>query len=365
MDCPAPPYAALKIEKGDDEGNLFEAISFITGGISNALYKVAPKADAGLAPVAFRIYGDNTENFIDRKKEVELMQLLQCHGFGPQLLGVFDTGRIEEFLKMRALSHEEMASPQYAPIVARTLRRFHSVQPQGKQEVRTPFARIYEWLDTAKEFRFEDPKKQEEFEAFDLQRLRREVLRVERVCQRSKSPVVLAHNDLLCGNIMVPDQRGAGFEGPANGTCSSDGSSSSSGGGQEMTFIDFEYSEWAPRGFDIGNHFVEYGGYDCVSSLYPSQEQAERFLRHYLAGDSCGPDEVDAAELARCVAEVNAFALASNMFWGTWCFLQASTDGAKWSSIDFDYLQYAQLKWGEYFKRRDAFLAAAEEAFLE
>ncbi len=26
MDCPAPPYAALKIEKGDDEGNLFEAV---------------------------------------------------------------------------------------------------------------------------------------------------------------------------------------------------------------------------------------------------------------------------------------------------------------------------------------------------
>ncbi len=51
--------------------------------------------------------------------------------FAPlQLLGVFDTGRIEEFLNMRALSHEEMASPQYAPIVARTLRRFHSVQPQ-------------------------------------------------------------------------------------------------------------------------------------------------------------------------------------------------------------------------------------------
>ena len=29
-------------------------ISFITGGISNALYKVAPKVDTGLAPVAFR-----------------------------------------------------------------------------------------------------------------------------------------------------------------------------------------------------------------------------------------------------------------------------------------------------------------------
>ena len=24
-----------------------------------------------------------------------------------------------------------------------------------------------------------------------------------------------------------------------------------------MTFIDFEYADWAPRGFDWGNHFCE------------------------------------------------------------------------------------------------------------
>lgn len=36
---------------------------------------------------------------------------------------------------------------------------------------------------------------------------------------------------------------------------------------------------------------------------------------------------------------------------------------AKWSSIDFDYLAYAQLRWGEYYRRRDEFLAAAEAAF--
>jgi len=26
---------------------------------------------------------------------------------------------------------------------------------------------------------------------------------------------------------------------------------------QVMTFIDFEYADWAPRGFDWGNHFCE------------------------------------------------------------------------------------------------------------
>jgi hypothetical protein len=36
---------------------------------------------------------------------------------------------------------------------------------------------------------------------------------------------------------------------------------------------------------------------------------------------------------------------------------------AKWSSIDFDYLAYAKLKWDEYHKRKEEFLAAAEAAF--
>ena len=36
---------------------------------------------------------------------------------------------------------------------------------------------------------------------------------------------------------------------------------------------------------------------------------------------------------------------------------------AKWSSIDFDYLAYAQLRWGEYRRRKDEFLAQAQAAF--
>jgi len=33
---------------------------------------------------------------------------------------------------------------------------------------------------------------------------------------------------------------------------------------------------------------------------------------------------------------------------------------ARWSPIDFDYLGYAELRWGEYRRRKAEFLAAAE-----
>ena len=77
-------------------GDAHIEISFISGGISNALFKVAPTAaaaagggggngSAALPPVAFRVYGDNTEQFVDRAKELVLMHLAHEHGFGPQV----------------------------------------------------------------------------------------------------------------------------------------------------------------------------------------------------------------------------------------------------------------------------------------
>lgn len=49
-----------------------------------------------------------------------------------------------------------------------------------------------------------------------------------------------------------------------------------------LQFIDFEYGAYNPRGFDIGNHFNEWAGFDCDYALYPDELQQRRFLRNYL-----------------------------------------------------------------------------------
>jgi ethanolamine kinase len=49
---------------------------------------------------------------------------------------------------------------------------------------------------------------------------------------------------------------------------------------RQMTFIDFEYADWAPRGFDLGNHFCEYAGFDGDYSKYPTD--SSEFVREYL-----------------------------------------------------------------------------------
>ena len=76
-----------------------------------------------------------------------------------------------------------------------------------------------------------------------------------------------------------------------------------------------------------------------------------RCLTFRCSSKSCGEQLQSEAEVERAVAEANLFALASHQFWGTWAFFQAA-----FSAIDFDYLAYADLRWGEYRKRKAHFL---------
>ena len=57
-------------------------------------------------------------------------------------------------------------------------------------------------------------------------------------------------------------------------------------------------------------------------------------------------------EVQKAVVECNAFSLASHQFWGTWAVLQA-----RYSPVDFDYMGYIDLRWSEYYRRKQEFLA--------
>jgi hypothetical protein len=52
------------------------------------------------------------------------------------------------------------------------------------------------------------------------------------------------------------------------------------------------------------------------------------------------------------------FALASHIYWGVWAIVQA-----RYSPIDFDYMGYHELRFGEYRRRKAEFVARAAAAF--
>nr|BAU37043.1 ethanolamine kinase [Chlamydomonas asymmetrica] len=365
-------------------------VSKISGGISNMLVKVAPPADSGLNPVAVKVFGDKTELLIDRDTERHVLLKLNEAGFGAKVVGLFENGRIEEFLPCKTLTPDEMASPDYVPRIAARLRKFHELKglEQQSQPRQTQFDTIRGWLAMARSLHFDDPAKQKQYAAVDFGAMEKELQELEDLCQLVDSPVVFSHNDLLSGNILIlqPPQGTGRAEGAAGKA-----DNQQDDAGQDMQFIDFEYSAYGFRGFDFGNHFNEYAGFDCDYTKYPGPAAQRLFFRHYLglpdASSNAQPpttanhqnqdtQPVSAAhqdqdqdhqdqdqdqedqQLERLSAEANIYALASHAYWGVWSFIQA-----RYSPIDFDYLSYSALRWGEYHRRKEEFVAQLKRVF--
>ena len=139
------------------------------------------------------------------------------------------------------------------------------------------------------------------------------------------SPVVFCHNDLLSGNIIYnPEQ-------------------------DDCHFIDYEYGCFSFRGFDIGNHFCEYAGFDCEWDRFPNDDYIRNWLQVYLRHSPQTNGEYPES-IESMLYEVKAFSVAAHFFWAVWALVQAQV-----SEIDFDYFDYAVMRLAE-FERRQAWL---------
>eukprot|EP00891_Asterochloris_glomerata_P001276 jgi/Astpho2/1276/Aster-07120 len=318
-------------------------VTKVSGGITNVLLKLQPADWCQLEPVLFRIFGDKTDLLIDREQEARVILQLNTAGFGAQVLGTFENGRIEAWIHMRPLKPEEMSQPHFSSRIAQRLAQFHAVNVKEPREPEL-FKLILKWLGMARELHFEDSQKQAAIRALDLDAMQHEIEQMEATCMRLESPVVWSHNDLLSGNIM------AGSDVNPHETKAAVGPGT-------MQFIDFEYSCYSFRGYDFGNHFDEYAGFECEYSRYPNKQATAAFMRQYLRqqlGKLPSKADVDKA-----VVEANAFALVAHQYWGVWALIQA-----RYSPIDFDYMDYSSLRWKEYHNCKAEFLGDAE-AFLE
>ncbi|KIZ06342.1 Choline/ethanolamine kinase [Monoraphidium neglectum] len=147
------------------------------------------------------------------------------------------------------LTPQQMCDDAFVPRIARLLASFHAVRVDLPREPRL-FLTIRGWLQMAEALKFEtsDPKAAA-YAALDFRAIEGELEKVEAACAAAGSPVVFGHNDLLSGNLLVLQQPGfdpasPDVEGP-------------------LTVIDFEYGSYTYRGFDWGNHFNEYAGFEC------------------------------------------------------------------------------------------------------
>lgn len=82
-------------------------IDKLTGGTSNDIYRVEISPDA---KILFRIYGTGSDQFIDRKKELENMKLLSEFGLGSTVVAEFENGIAYHYINGRNISSAEAMS---------------------------------------------------------------------------------------------------------------------------------------------------------------------------------------------------------------------------------------------------------------
>lgn len=215
--------------------------------------------------------------------------------------------------------------------------------------------------------------------------------------QPFQSPVVFCHNDMQEGNFIamdaeevakLPNRPSVGERSDTTATASttaapaqqdtakdssavqSSDAPCSKSTGVCLEMIDFEYSSYNYRAFDLANHICEhyidyslehYPHFALLYQQFPSPTHIRTFVRNYLTAyhrqrnallqkehkhDSsyaATPVSVNEDEVIRLEHETVSFMLASHFMWSLWGILQSYISG-----LSFGYADYAYERLHEY-----------------
>ncbi|XP_062931370.1 choline/ethanolamine kinase isoform X2 [Cynocephalus volans] len=343
----------------------------VSGGLSNLLFRCSlpdhlPSVGEEPREVLLRLYGAILQGVDSLVLESVMFAILAERSLGPQLYGVFPEGRLEQYIPVRAqpgpllpqsprpspmcaftsltpgswvqsrpLKTQELQEPVLSAAIAMKMARFHGMEMPFTKEPHWLFGTMERYL---KQIQDLPPTDLPQMNLLEMYSLKDEMGNLRKLLDSTPSPVVFCHNDIQEGNILLLSE-------PENA--------------DSLMLVDFEYSSYNYRGFDIGNHFCEWvydytheewPFYKAKPTDYPTQEQQLHFIRHYLAevkkGETISREEQRKLE-EDLLVEANRYALASHFFWGLWSILQASM-----STIEFGYLEYAQSRFQFYFQQK-------------
>ena len=133
-----------------------------TEGISNKLIGCMLQNGSDSDLIMFRLYGNQTELFIDRKQELINVEFLHSQGYAPKLYGTFENGYCCGFIPGRTLETEEMSDQHFSELIAKKLARVHAIELPSDFETSEPcvFRMMGKFLSVLPD-RFDDDMKQE------------------------------------------------------------------------------------------------------------------------------------------------------------------------------------------------------------
>ncbi|XP_049626616.1 ethanolamine kinase 2 [Suncus etruscus] len=286
-----------------------------TDGITNKL--VACYVEDNMQDcVLVRVYGERTELLVDRENEVRNFQLLRAHGCAPKLYCTFQNGLCYEYMQGMALGPEHIREPKLFRLIALEMAKIHTIHANGSLPKPTLWHKMHKYFTLVKE----EIGPRLSADVPGVAELEQELAWLKEHLSHLESPVVFCHNDLLCKNIIYNSSKG------------------------HVRFIDYEYAGYNYQAFDIGNHFNEFAGVNEVDYCrYPARETQLQWLHYYLQAQK--GSTVTSQEVERLYVQVNKFALASHFFWALWALIQN-----QFSTIDFNFLRYAVIRFTQYFK---------------
>ena len=299
-------------------------LNAIDAGFMNRLFLCHNKKSN--EKVIIRLYGGkllkaedfNIVRHIGLEGEVLIFHTMDINGIGPGLLGVFDGGRIEQYLEGgHILGQEDLKNDDVKTAMASKLAKMHSLEmPLNKNPkdliniVRTRVTQHWEHFKgivREKELPEGSPKELTELVetcySFDWMEL---IDWFEKTLPSIKSRSVFSHNDMNLGNFLVFPNKS---------------------GDDKITFLDFESAGYNHRGADIGHHFRhrqfdvkkfnEDGGDTFDSKIaYPSEEERRVFIREYLrvAVKSYSPVDEDVDNEDHLLLEVEFYGGLYHLF---------------------------------------------------
>lgn len=311
-----------------------------SGGLSNLLFRCSlpnhvPSVGGEPREVLLRLYGAILQGVDSLVLESVMFAILAERSLGPQLYGVFPEGRLEQYLPSRPLKTQELRDPVLSGAIATRMARFHGMEMPFTKEPRWLFGTMERYL---KQIQDLPSTSLPQMNLVEMYSLKDEMNSLRKLLDDTPSPVVFCHNDIQEGNILLLSEPDSD---------------------DNLMLVDFEYSSYNYRGFDIGNHFCEWvydytyeewPFYKARPTDYPTREQQLHFIRHYLAevqkGEILSEEEQKKRE-EELLLEISRYSLASHFFWGLWSTLQASM-----STIEFGYLEYAQSRFQFYFQQK-------------
>ncbi|XP_070569897.1 ethanolamine kinase 1-like isoform X4 [Ptychodera flava] len=305
----------------------------LTGGNTNKMYACYVPEIPG-DTVLIRIYGHKSELMVDRAKEIETFQVLFKAKCGPELYCCFNNGICYQYIPGVTIDSDMVKSEKVYPLVAHKMAQMHTIKPEDGSQISNPglFPTMKRWYQNfPKDFEDEETNIRFKENIPNYDQLGKELEELETTLVQLNSPIVFCHNDLLLANIVYDEQT-------------------------NVAFIDYEYTCYNYQGFDIANHFCEFAGLDVVDfDNYPQKEFQLKWIKKYLSDwyTMSGVNKyVTDKDVEKLYVVVNKFALAAHFFWGLWTLIQSVH-----STVDFDFLGYGIQKFGEYFRRKEEFLA--------